>query len=204
MHGCPCESRACRPGRLLAHRRFVVDAAAVHNFDTIFGEVGQEGIVAVLCDVRGETGFELEQEVFILNGFFILGEGSRGEKEQKEKGDGILFIEISRAAAAADLGRSGDKVTMWEVRASRGRDWNRLDRNCARNQAASSATGGSTRCSPRGQERPRHTSILPATLFLKCICRGLVAWIGIAELLGLDGRSVPTQSQSVNTNLVRY
>jgi hypothetical protein len=33
----------------------------------------------------------------------------------------ILFIEISRAAAAADLGMLGDKVTMRGVRASRPR-----------------------------------------------------------------------------------
>jgi hypothetical protein len=52
----------------------------------------------------------------------------------------ILFIEISRAAAAADLGMSGDKVIMRAVWASR-RDWNRLDRDRRSELAASSTTG---------------------------------------------------------------
>jgi len=66
---------------LFAHRVLGVDAAAVNQFDAIFSEVGEEGVVAVLCDVGSEIGFELEQEVFTLGGFFFLGEGSRGEKE---------------------------------------------------------------------------------------------------------------------------
>jgi hypothetical protein len=43
--------------------------------------------MAMLCYVRGEIGFELEQEVFILGGFFLLGERRGDEKEQKENCD---------------------------------------------------------------------------------------------------------------------
>jgi hypothetical protein len=67
---------------LPAHGIFVVDAAAVDNFDAIFGEVDEEGVVAVLCDIRGVMSFELEQEIGTLGGFFFLGEARRGEKEQ--------------------------------------------------------------------------------------------------------------------------
>ena len=88
VDGRPGKARAFGPRRLFAHRLFVVDAAAVDNFDAIFGEIGEEGVVAVLCDIRGEIGFELEQEVFTLGGLFFLGEGRGGEKEQKEKGYG--------------------------------------------------------------------------------------------------------------------
>jgi len=105
----------------------------------------------------------------------------------------ILFIEISRAAAAADLGMSGDKVTMRGVRASRGRDWNRLDRNRARNRQRHFMTGGLTRCTTRGQECPRHTSVLAATLFLECVYRLLGAVVKRCRAaLGLDGRGRPS------------
>jgi hypothetical protein len=73
---------------LPAHGIFVVDAAAVGNFDAIFGEVGEEGIVAALPDIRGEMSFELEQEIGTLGGFFCLGERRGGEKERKENCDG--------------------------------------------------------------------------------------------------------------------
>lgn len=88
VHGRPGKGRAFGPGRLPAHGILVVDAAAVDNFDAIFGEVGEEGVVAVLSDIRGEMSFQLEQEIGTLCGFFFLGEGGRGEKEQKEKCDG--------------------------------------------------------------------------------------------------------------------
>jgi len=87
----------------------------------------------------------------------------------------ILFIEISRAAAAADLGMLGDKATMRGVRASRPR---------ARVGLFGIALGiggvilrprDLTRCTARGRGRPRHTSVLAATLFLKCIYRELGA-----------------------------
>src|SRR6266481_8178935 len=66
----------------------VCSSDLIHNFDAIFGEIGEEGVVAALCDIRGEIGFELEQEVLTLGGLFFLGEGRGGEKEQKEKGYG--------------------------------------------------------------------------------------------------------------------
>jgi hypothetical protein len=87
VDGRPGKGRAFGPRGLFAHRIFVVDATAVNNFDAIFGKVGEESVVAVLCDIGGETGLELEQEVGTVGGFFIPGKGSRGEKEQKENGD---------------------------------------------------------------------------------------------------------------------
>jgi hypothetical protein len=45
---------------LLAHGVLGVDATTVHEFDAIFGEVGDKGIMAVLGDIRSEIGFELE------------------------------------------------------------------------------------------------------------------------------------------------
>jgi hypothetical protein len=91
---------------LFAHGIFVVDAAAINNFDAIFGEVGEEGVVAVLCDVRGEISFELEQEVFTVGGFFFLGEGRGGEKEQKENCDGVSVHRNFSSRSGGGFGQS--------------------------------------------------------------------------------------------------
>ena len=104
----------------------------------------------------------------------------------------ILFIEISRAAEAADSGRSGDKVIMHGVRASR---------PCAGVGLIGVALGirgvlydwWPNSLHARGQECPRHTSVLPATLFLKCVCRGLGAVTKRRRaVLSLDGRGRPS------------
>ena len=66
---------------MLAHGVFAVDAAAVHEFDAIFGEVSEKGGVAVLRDIRNEIDFELAQEVGAFGRFFFGGDGSGGENK---------------------------------------------------------------------------------------------------------------------------
>jgi hypothetical protein len=76
---------------LLAHGVFGVESAAINNFDAIFGEVGEKGVVAVLGDIRGEIRFELEEKVGALGGLLFCGDGSGGEKKQKKKCYGDSF-----------------------------------------------------------------------------------------------------------------
>jgi len=92
VDGRPGEGRAFGPRGLLAHGVFGVDTAAVYNFNAIFGEVGEKGVVAVLDDIRSKIGFELAQEVCALGGLLFCGDGSGGgEKEQQKKcyGDSV-------------------------------------------------------------------------------------------------------------------
>jgi len=55
--------------------------------------------VAVLCDVRGKIGFELEQEVFIVGRFSFLAKEEAAKRSRRRRATVILFIENSRAAA---------------------------------------------------------------------------------------------------------
>src|ERR1035438_900553 len=59
----PRQGRALGPWWLLAHLFFGVESAAVHNFHSVIGEVGEKSVVAVLGYVRGKAGFELAEEI---------------------------------------------------------------------------------------------------------------------------------------------
>lgn len=89
----------------------------------------------------------------------------------------ILFIESSRAAAAAHLGESGDKVIMRGVRASRPFCGSRLVRDRARNRQHHFATGGfDSLHDTRAVAPPPHDRFACYTFSKMCLsrimCRG--------------------------------
>ena len=100
--GRPGEGRAFGPRRLLADDVFGVEAATVDDFYAIFGELADKRSMTVLGDIRGEFGFELDEEVGTLRDFLFRGKGQGNDEKQKSYGDS--FHESSRAAAAAGSG----------------------------------------------------------------------------------------------------
>src|SRR5260370_40079057 len=66
VDGRPGEGRAFGPGGLFTHRVFGVDAAAVNQFDAIFGEGGEGGVVAVLCYFCSAVGCGFADDVGAL------------------------------------------------------------------------------------------------------------------------------------------
>lgn len=60
-----------------------VEAAAIHNFHALFGEVSDKGGVAVLGNIRGEFGFELDEQIGTLRDFLFRRERQDNEEKQK-------------------------------------------------------------------------------------------------------------------------
>src|SRR5208283_5537057 len=83
----PGKGRAFGPGRLLADGVLGVEAAAIHDFYSIFSEVGDKGSVAVLRDIRNEFGFKLDEEFGTCGGFLFRGKRNGSEEKQKCYGD---------------------------------------------------------------------------------------------------------------------
>src|SRR5208337_5565 len=174
--GRPGEGGAIGPRGLLAHGVFGVDTAAVHEFDAIFGEVGEKSGVAVLRDIGNEIGFELAQKVGAGGRFLFCGDGSCSEKKQEQKcyADSVHRNFSGRSGGMVSCQGSG-KPCRQVSRDLTPKTWDlcpAIKLPCGEfgRRGAESACS-STPCiwlpPTRGQECPRHTSALPATLFLQ-------------------------------------
>ena len=91
--------------RSISHIVFGIDASVVDELDTIFGEVSEKGIVAVLGYVGCELSFELAQEIGALARFVFLGGSSGAYKDHQQKYCDTLVHEAFSGRSSGDDSR---------------------------------------------------------------------------------------------------